>query len=63
MIREDWKFDSNRLVLPLIATVLTFMVLGAKLIYGDWGIAWNVGSYLVALASLLIVIMRDRTEV
>ena len=66
MIREDWKLNSTQLLLPLITTAFTLMVLGAKLVYDDWGTAWNVGCYLVSLASLLIgitAIMRCQTEV
>jgi hypothetical protein len=53
MIREGWEPESQPLVLPLTATVACFMVFGAKLVYGDWETAWNAGSFLVSLATLL----------
>jgi hypothetical protein len=46
-ISEDWEIDLQHIVLPLAATVFFVMVVGAKLVYGDWGTAWNVGCFLV----------------
>ncbi len=53
MIDEDWTPGLQHVVLPLTVTVIFLMVVGAKLVDGDWGTAWNVGCFLVALATLL----------
>jgi len=53
IIDEDRTRGSQRVVLLLTVMVIFLMVVGAKLAYGDWGTAWNVGCFLVALATLL----------
>ena len=53
MISEGWKIDSQHVVLPLTATVFFPMVVVAKVVYGDWGTAFNAGCFLVGLATLL----------
>lgn len=45
MISEGWELDLQHIVLPLAATMFFVMVVGAKLVYGDWGTAWNVGCF------------------
>lgn len=52
IIDEDRTPGSQYVVLPLTMTVIFLIVVGAKLAYGDWGTAWNVGCFLVALATL-----------
>ena len=39
MIDEDWEPDSLRVALSLTVAMFFLMVLGAKLVYGDWGTA------------------------
>jgi hypothetical protein len=53
LIREGWDIDSQHVVFPLTISFFILMVAGAKLVYGDWGTAWNVGCFLVSLAALL----------
>ncbi|KAE8368477.1 hypothetical protein BDV27DRAFT_42740 [Aspergillus caelatus] len=53
LISEGWELDPQHILLPLSTTALFIMVVAAKFIYGDWAIAWNVGSFLVSLAALL----------
>ncbi|PMD37950.1 hypothetical protein L207DRAFT_431552 [Hyaloscypha variabilis F] len=53
IIDEDRTRGSQCVVLLLTVVVIFLMVAGAKLAYGDWGTAWNVGCFLVALATLL----------
>ncbi|RFU25457.1 hypothetical protein B7463_g10885, partial [Scytalidium lignicola] len=53
MIKEELRPDLQRTLLPSTATILFLAVAGAKLIYGDWATAWNVGSFLVSLVTLL----------
>lgn len=36
-----------------MAAFFFLMVAGAKLLYGDWATAWNVGRFLISLATLL----------
>lgn len=52
MIKEGWDIHFRLVVLPLAATMFILVALGAKLIYGDWAIAWDFGSFSVALATL-----------
>jgi hypothetical protein len=53
MISEGWELNLQHILLPLGVTVSYIMVVSAKLIYGDWETAYNVGSFLVSLAALL----------
>lgn len=52
MIEEGWDLHSKHIILPLTTTALLLIVVGARLLYGDWGIAWNVGCFFVALVAL-----------
>ncbi|KAF2020132.1 hypothetical protein BU24DRAFT_419704 [Aaosphaeria arxii CBS 175.79] len=52
MISEGLDTGSRGVALSLGATVLFVIVVAARLIFGDWGTAWNVGSFFVALATL-----------
>jgi hypothetical protein len=52
VINEGRDTDSRHMALQLAAKILFLMVFVAKVVFGDWGTAWNVGSFLVALATL-----------
>jgi hypothetical protein len=52
-IEEGWQLDSRHVVLPLAVTGFFLMVTSARLVYGDWGTAWNAGGFLVTLVTLL----------
>src|SRR3954449_11636047 len=52
MIDEGRTPDSQHMVLPLTVAVIFLIVVSARLVFGDWGTAWNVGCFLVALATL-----------
>lgn len=54
-IREDWEFSLQHIVLPLAVTFLFAMIVVAKLSFGDWATAWNVGAFFVGLAALLLM--------
>jgi hypothetical protein len=49
VIKEGCDLHSQHIALPLIMTVLCLIIFGARLLYGDWSIAWNVGCFFVAL--------------
>lgn len=53
LIDEGWMLDSKRVAIPVAVTGLFAAVIAARLVYGDWDVAWNVGCFLVGLASLL----------
>jgi hypothetical protein len=52
MIDDGLGPGSQQVVLLLIVAVCFIIVIGAKLVFGDWGTAWNVGCFLVALVTL-----------
>jgi hypothetical protein len=52
MIDDGLESSSQQVVLLLTVAVCFIIVIGAKLVFGDWGTAWNVGCFLVALATL-----------
>ncbi|GIJ86674.1 hypothetical protein Asppvi_005566 [Aspergillus pseudoviridinutans] len=52
-IQEDWEFSLRNIVLPFVVSLLFVLVVVAKLTFGDWATAWNVGCFFVALATLL----------
>ena len=52
LIQEGWDPPSLHVVLPMTAAALLLTVIGARLAYGDWSIAWNVGSFFIALVAL-----------
>lgn len=53
MIREDWKIDSKHIIFSMAVSLLFFMVIAAKFIFGDWGTAWTVGCFFLSLRSSL----------
>ena len=53
IIDEDRKHGSQHVVLLLTMMVIFMLLVGAKLAFGDWGTTWNVGCFLVALATFL----------
>jgi hypothetical protein len=52
VINEGWVTDMRQVVLPLMATMFLAVVTAAKSLF-DWNTAWNVGSFFVALVTLL----------
>lgn len=52
VIREGWTFDVRKVVLPLLASTFLVVVVVAKVVF-DWETAWTVGSFFVALVTLL----------
>jgi hypothetical protein len=52
MIDDGLESSSQQIVLLLTVAVCFIIVIGAKLVFGDWGTAWNVGCFIVALATL-----------
>jgi hypothetical protein len=52
MIDDGLEPGSQQVVLLLTVAVCFIIVIGAKLVFGDWGTAWNVGCFLVALVTL-----------
>ena len=53
MIDEVWERDSLCVAVLLTVALVSFMIVGAKLVFGDWGTAWNVGCFVIALVTLL----------
>jgi hypothetical protein len=51
LVDEGWECNRYHIIWPLSVTALLLAVTAARYLYGDWGIAWNVGSFLVALAT------------
>ncbi|PVH96265.1 hypothetical protein DM02DRAFT_535641, partial [Periconia macrospinosa] len=51
VINEGWDTNSQHMTLSLATTILFLMVFVAKLVFGDWGTAWNVASVLVGWAT------------
>lgn len=52
LVEENWKFESHYILLPLAMSLLFGTVIVAKFTFGEWGTAWNVGCFFLALASL-----------
>ncbi|KAL4949691.1 hypothetical protein BDW69DRAFT_197864 [Aspergillus filifer] len=52
VIKEGWVLGTQQVILPLTATTFIAVVMAAKFLF-DWSTAWNVGSFFVALATLL----------
>ncbi|KFY29419.1 hypothetical protein V493_02375 [Pseudogymnoascus sp. VKM F-4281 (FW-2241)] len=50
-IEDGWTFDATipAIFMPLAAVVSILIVLIAWLVYGDWGVAWNVGACFIPL--------------
>jgi hypothetical protein len=45
--------ESQYAFLFLVLFMLSSVVIAAKFIFGDWGTAWNVGYFFLALVSAL----------
>lgn len=56
-IEENWTFSGFTVTLPLAVAVLLLTILGCKFVYGDWGIAWNVGCF---FATLAVAVIKER---
>jgi hypothetical protein len=54
IIKEGWDADLQYILLPLAMTVLFLVVLTARFLFGDWSVAWTVGSFFVGLVAVLI---------
>jgi len=50
-IEDGWTFDSTMpiIFMPLAVVASVLIVFFARLIFGDWGVAWNVGACFVPL--------------
>lgn len=53
VINKGRDINSRYITLSLATTILFLMVFVAKLVFDNWGTAWNVASVLVALATFL----------
>lgn len=51
-IEDAWTFDELGVALPLVMATMLGIVLACKFVYGDWGIAWNVGCFFATLAAI-----------
>lgn len=49
----DTTQNFPKLPLPLVAVMLIFVVLMAKLVSGDWATGWGWGSFYVAFTTML----------
>lgn len=54
-IEEVWAFDDFDTILPLVTVILLLIVLSCRAVYGDWGIAWNVGCFFATLATIVLM--------
>lgn len=52
LVKEILKVESQYILLPLASSVLFGTVIVAKFTFGDWGTAWTVGCFFLALVSL-----------
>ncbi|KAH7323088.1 hypothetical protein B0I35DRAFT_427074 [Stachybotrys elegans] len=57
----SWTPHLHYILIPSIVSLLMLLVLGARLVYGDWDIAWAVGSFLIALISFFVVWTQHTT--
>jgi hypothetical protein len=46
--------DLQYILLPSTMTALFLVVIAARFLFGDWGVAWTVGSFFVGLAAVSI---------
>jgi hypothetical protein len=53
--------DLQYKLLPLTITALFLVVLAARFLFGDWGVAWTVGSFFVGLMAVSIAWARCAT--
>lgn len=62
LIEDGWGPHLHRMILFLATIVLLLMVVGARFMYGDWGVAWTVGCFIVALAGLCMTLAGRPSE-
>jgi hypothetical protein len=63
IIKEGWDVDSQQYkLLPLTITALFLVVLAARFLFGDWSVAWTVGSFFVGLVAVSIAWARSATS-
>jgi hypothetical protein len=54
MVEEGWLIPSQHRVTVLIAVMLLFVVLAAKVSFSDWSTAWTVGTVFIGMVALAI---------
>ncbi|KAI9368688.1 hypothetical protein BJX61DRAFT_537052 [Aspergillus egyptiacus] len=52
LIREGWELDKTQFMFPFMVTLFLGVVVAASFLFG-WDTAWAVGSFFVALVTLL----------
>ncbi|KAL4804627.1 hypothetical protein BDV18DRAFT_153072 [Aspergillus unguis] len=58
LIKEGWEIKSWYIMISFTMTSLVAALIAAKLIFGEWATAWNVGSFLLALGSFLYGVLN-----
>jgi len=53
LIKEDREIKSQYIMMSFTLASLSSTLIAAKFAFGEWGTAWNVGSFLLALGSFL----------
>ncbi|KAJ5244625.1 hypothetical protein N7489_004721 [Penicillium chrysogenum] len=53
LIKEAWEIKSRYTMIIFTMASLFSALIAAKLTFGEWGTAWNVGSFFLALGSFL----------
>ena len=61
-IEDAWVSDELGVALPLVTATILGIVLACKFVYGDWGIAWNVGCFFAALAAIPLGTRQIRAD-
>lgn len=52
LIEDGWGSHLDHVKVPLVVTTLLLSVVGAWFIFDNWGVAWTVGCFNVALVGL-----------
>lgn len=55
----DDRATSQRSFFALMAVLIIAIVIAAKFMFGEWGVAWTIGTFFIALAALYRESERD----
>lgn len=51
LVQECWDTKAQYILFSLAVSMLFFTLITAKFVFGDWGTAWTVGCFFLALGS------------
>jgi hypothetical protein len=62
LFTEGWTFSSKSMVFSVLVTLFFVVVVGSRLVYGDWGTAWTMAGSLAGFIATGLVWIQITTS-